>query len=725
MEKNNVTKIKNTACFLLQSGFFILVLSGCTSNPEVQKIDREKLVLRHQVKVNQTDTLSSLTVGNGKFAFTADFTGLQSFPNLYENGIPLGTQSEWGWHSFPSKEDFKIDESLKDYDFHGRKVPYAVQWMAPGRNQDATNYLRQNPHRLHLGIVGLDFFHADGSPVSSGEISGIDQKLNPWNGEIHSLFTIDGTPVEVTTCCHQYLDLVSAKINSPLIGQGLISIKLHFPYPSGNHADSGCDWDQPDKHFSLLTDVSSNTAVIQRQIDSTFYAVRLAWKGMAKIDEHEKHCFYLKPEKGQAEFSFSCLFASNDTVPSLPDFAATALNSQEKWKEFWMSGGAVDFSGSTDPRAFELERRVILSQYLTRVQCTGAYPPQETGLTYNSWFGKFHLEMHWWHGAHFALWNRPELLEESLGWYSKIASKARETAQRQGFKGVRWPKMTDPSGNDSPSSVGSFLIWQQPHLIYLAEQCYRISPEKEFLQKYADLVFETAGFMASYAWRDSLNNRYVLGPTLIPAQESLPYATTINPPFELVYWYWGLSTAQKWRERLGLEREPEWDAVINGLPPLSAKDSLYLAAESAPDSYTNPRYMSDHPIVLGAYGMLPASPLVDPLMMKHTFNYVRDHWRWNETWGWDFPMTAMAATRLGMPGKAVDALFMDEETNTYLPNGHNYQNKRLRLYLPGNGGLLAAVAMMCAGYDGCETMNPGFPKDGTWQVKWEGLNKIQ
>jgi hypothetical protein len=285
--------------------------------------------------------------------------------------------------------------------------------------------------------------------------------------------------------------------------------------------------------------------------------------------------------------------------------------------------------------------------------------------------------------------------------------------------------MTDPSGNDSPSSVGSFLIWQQPHLIYLAEQCYRISPKKEFLQKYADLIFETAGFMASYAWHDSLSNRYVLGPTLIPAQESLPYATTINPPFELAYWYWGLSTAQKWRERLGLEREPEWDAVINGLPPLSVKDSLYLAAESAPDSYTNPRYMSDHPIVLGAYGMLPASPLVDPAMMKHTFNYVWDHWRWNETWGWDFPMTAMAATRLGMPGKAVDALFMDEETNTYLPNGHNYQNKRLRLYLPGNGGLLTAVAMMCAGYDGCETNNPGFPKDGTWQVKWEGLNKIQ
>jgi hypothetical protein len=64
---------------------------------------------------------------------------------------------------------------------------------------------------------------------------------------------------------------------------------------------------------------------------------------------------------------------------------------------------------------------------------------------------------------------------------------------------------------------------------------------------------------------------------------------------------------------------------------------------------------------------------------------------------------------------------MPQRTNTYLPNGHNYQDSRLRCYLPGNGGLLTAVALMCAGYDGCTEPNPGFPKDGTWDVRWEGL----
>lgn len=54
----------------------------------------------------------------------------------------------------------------------------------------------------------------------------------------------------------------------------------------------------------------------------------------------------------------------------------------------------------------------------------------------------------------------------------------------------------------------------------------------------------------------------------------------------------------------------------------------------------------------------------------------------------------------------------------------NYQDDRLTIYLPGNGGLLAAIAMMCAGYDGCKIANPGFPKNGKWQVKWEGLYRM-
>ena len=74
--------------------------------------------------------------------------------------------------------------------------------------------------------------------------------------------------------------------------------------------------------------------------------------------------------------------------------------------------------------------------------------------------------------------------------------------------------------------------------------------------------------------------------------------------------------------------------------------------------------------------------------------------------------------------KAIDALLMKITTNTYLPNGHNYQDGRLTLYLPGNGGLLTAIAMMTAGYDNGINTLPGIPKNGKWKVKWEGLKKM-
>jgi hypothetical protein len=345
-------------------------------------------------------------------------------------------------------------------------------------------------------------------------------------------------------------------------------------------------------------------------------------------------------------------------------------------------------------------------------------------LTYNSWYGKPHLEMHWWHAAHFALWNRPELLENSLSWYEDVVGKARDIAKRQGYKGVRWQKMTDPAGNESPSSVGAFLIWQEPHFIYFSEMLYRNHPDVKTLKKYKDLVFATADFMASYAKYDSTTHRYILGKGLIPAQEVFKAEETFNPIFELSYWRWALTTAQQWRVRTGLARDKEWDKVMNGLSALPQQDGLYLPAESATDAYTNPKYRTDHPIVLGTYGMMPFPKGLDTVVMRRTFDWVWKNWTWSKTWGWDFPLTAMAATRLGMPVKAIEALLMPIQTNTYLNNGHNYQDGRLSIYLPGNGGLLSAIALMCAGYDGCTVKNPGIPKNNQWKVKWEGLSKM-
>jgi hypothetical protein len=110
------------------------------------------------------------------------------------------------------------------------------------------------------------------------------------------------------------------------------------------------------------------------------------------------------------------------------------------WSSFWEEGGAVQLNKSTHPKALELERRIVQSQYIQASNTAGCMPPQETGLVCNSWYGKPHGEMYLWHCAHFPLWNRPELLERSLE-DMKFLPAARENWARFGYEGARWPKM--------------------------------------------------------------------------------------------------------------------------------------------------------------------------------------------------------------------------------------------------------------------------------------------
>lgn len=700
----------------------LFCIVACTVFGSVQAaINRKALVSRNNVVVTTPDSLSSLSVGNGNFAFTADFTGLQTFPEKYKSGVPLGTQSQWGWHKFSNPNGYKFEETLLTLNFRGRYELYSFPAKGTGRQQEAVDWFRVNPHRLHLGNIGFEIKNKNGNNITAGDLKNTNQVLDLWNAEIRSSFTVDKTPVTVKTVCDPAKDMVAASVNSRLAATGNLAVRFRFPYPTGLFADDACDWTKNDKHQTLIVDKKEQSVVLKRIIDATVYYVNISWVGKAEFKEKEANYFVLQPQS--AAFSFTCHFAEKQENVAPANFAATESRSSDYWQNFWKRGGAVDFSACKDPRAKELERRVVLSQYLMAIQSAGDVPPQESGLTYNTWFGKPHLEMHWWHAVHFAMWGRPELMEKSLDWYKKVEPVAKSIAQRQGFEGVRWMKMTDPSGLEAPSVVGSFLIWQQPHYIYMANMAYRLHPTKEVLDKYKDLVFKTADFMASFATYDSVNNRYLLK-NIIPAQETLPYQTTYNPPFELSYWHWALETAIEWQKLAGVPVSKQWVEVKNKLSKLAQKDGMYLAAESAPDTYQNVRFTSDHMAVLGAFGVLPQCNLFDPAVMKTTFDWIWKNWNWDKTWGWDYPMTAMSAARLGMPEKAVGALLMDKQTNTYLKNGHNYQDGRLRIYLPGNGGLLTAVAMMCAGWDGTSENNPGFPKDGNWDVKWEGLQKM-
>lgn len=698
----------------------LLVVAAQVSGIEVQgRIDRHALVTRHNVTLTGPDPLTPLTVGNGQFAFTADVTGLQTFPEYHEQGTPLCTQSQWGWHTCPNPEGFEMADALEDYDVAGRRVPYA-SGAGTGRGYSAAaEWLRANPHRLHLGRIGLRITKSDGADAGLEDLAGTSQTLDLWNGWLSSRFEVEGQRIKVSTVCHPTRDALAVRIESPLIERGRLRVSLAFPYGNPDWRNAA-DWDHSDRHTTEAR-MAGAEAELTRVLDADRYYVRVEGSEGTRIRGASQHEYEIGREDGRPlEIVFA--FSPQPIKEPPPTFEEVRTAASERWQDFWQSGGAIDFSQCSDPRAGELERRVVLSQYLMAVNCSGDRPPQETGLVYNSWFGKFHLEMHWWHGVHFALWGRLPLLERSLSWYQSILPAARATAELQGYEGVRWPKMVSPDGRDSPSSVGVFLIWQQPHPIYYAELCYRAHGDRATLERYRDIVFETAEFMASYPVWDEEGQRYVLGPALIPAQESYGRyrRTTLNPTFELAYWHWALGTAQKWRQRLGLERDARWDRVIGRLSRPTIRDGVYAGIETEP--YT---ILKDHPSMLCALGVLPQTPLIDPTVMRRTLDYVMAEWDWPSTWGWDYPVMAMTAARVGEPEKAIDALFADAQKNRYLANGHNYQSARLPVYLPGNGGLLAAVAMMAAGWEGGpDRSSPGFPSDGTWNVRWEGLRRM-
>ncbi|HXS68619.1 MAG TPA: hypothetical protein VN761_07220 [Candidatus Polarisedimenticolia bacterium] len=705
-----------TVALICLSAVSLLLAAPAQAAP----IDRHALVTRHNVELHQFDAGNPLSVGNGEFAFTVDATGLQTFAEAFEKTTPLGTLSDWGWHTSPNPHNWSIDTfQFKVYtNFDGHPVPYAD--VPHNQQTPEIKWLRANPHRLDLGRIGFVLKKSDGSLAQTNDLTDVSQTLDLWNGEILSHFKCDNQPVDVETLCEPGRDAIAVRVKSPLLKSRQLAIQIHFPYGTGETVTA--DWSHPDAHQTILSQAKRNQAHFVRKLDNDIYYAAASWTQGAILTNTARHQFEILPAKNSDALEFVCGFAAtNFTAASLETFGQIKLAARDSWNHFWQTGGAIDLSGSKDPRWFELERRIVLSEYLTAIQDAGKYPPQETGLTYNTWEGKFHLEMHFWHEAHFALWDRLPLLERSLGYYQKILPRAEGTAKKQGYAGARWPKMTSPSGAESPSPVGPFLIWQEPHPIFYAELCYRQHGDKATLEKYKDIVFQTADFMASYPAHDEKTGRYVLGPILQCAQEIFPKDKTFNPTFELTYWRWALETAQTWRTRLGLPREEKWDAVLRDLAKPPVADGKYLFTETTPDCYTNPKWNKDHPAVVGALSFVPG-PGIDSETMKNTLDWIMKNWNWPDTWGWDYPMLAMTAARLGEPERAIDALLLDTPKNHYGLNGHVYQRPGLTIYLPANGGLLYATALMAAGWDnGPKTNAPGFPANGQWNVRWENL----
>ena len=683
-------------------------------------IDRKKVVRRNNPIYTQYDKNAILSVGNGNFAFSADITGLQTFYGKQKKAnLPLCTMAQWGWHTRPAgagRDTYYKPGDVEKMSFdlkNGKKVSYAFKCQKG--NEEIYHWLRENPHKMSLARIA---FFLDEKEIDLEEITDTTQELDLYEGVLRSDFVLRGSKVHVDTVCSQEADVLGFRVRCDKEIPGL-SVKILFPY--GASDITGADWKHKDWHKTELISKDNTCMRVRCSLDQDEYFVNVS-AACAKavsdnLSEHE-----IDLSLNQRECIFTVGFCPETGESNTPvTFDEVLDNSREEYRCFWNTTGIIDFENAKDPRARELERREILSLYLLRIQSCGTIPPQETGLTCNSWYGKPHLEMYVWHCAWAPFWNDSELVMDSLNWYKEHLDQARENAACNGYHGARWPKMVDADAVDSPSPVATLLIWQQPHILYMLEMVYQCVHDESLLRKYWAVVKETADFMCDFAVYNEESGEYELLPPLIPAQEVHNASTTKNPTFELEYWRFGLEIAARWAERLGeSEVQHLWTTVLRNMKESSIKDGVYLACESCPDTFT--RFNRDHPSMLAAYGILDGER-IDSEIMGKTLDRVLEGWEYPTMWGWDFAMIAMTAVRLHRLGTAIDILLMDTQKNYYAANGNNYQILRpdLPLYLPGNGGLLWALAMMTAGY--ADNGNcPGFPKDGTWDLEYENIH---
>src|SRR5260370_687626 len=179
---------------------------------------RRAVVSRHNPTLHGLDPRSPLSVGNGEFAFTADPTGLQTFPQPYENQMPLCTQSQWGWHSAPNATGKGPgDLRLAEFDAFGRKVGYPT---ASGGQKPLFDWLRENPHRLHLGRIGFAIDKLE-------DVRFIQQTIDLWSGTLASEFEWRGQKFTVETCCHPTEDMIAVTV------RGRIPVVFELPYGTG------------------------------------------------------------------------------------------------------------------------------------------------------------------------------------------------------------------------------------------------------------------------------------------------------------------------------------------------------------------------------------------------------------------------------------------------------------------------------------------------------------
>ena len=584
-------------------------------------------IIKYNLKFNHIDSKNPVTIGNGDFAITLDQTGTQSLYEIYKD-IPLSTMSNKNWF-YKDKKDIK--PSYVD----------GKAYMLFNLDNDP-NYQINRQYPFKYSFMQILLYDND-KLIDINNIKDVKQELDLYKGIVTSSFNYKEKINKTTSFIYQDHDEFNFKLQSDNL-----NLALKFNYPS--YTKNG-----------YRLDILPNVLVKEDRITLLY-------------DDKNSLSFKLKSSSNYQIVENTLIFDDNNVSFSL---ALDEIKEGKLLDEFWKCDNGIIIDNE------ELVKKMVLSKYLLHVNSTGIYPPQESGLTYNCWNSKFHLEMHLIHSLWNIYNNHVSDLVKSFDYYLSIMPSSLKRASLNGYKGLRFPKMTGPDGEDSPSNIGPLLIWQAPHILFMLQEIYYLYNKENIIKKYEPLISGTIDFMISFlTLKDS---KYQMLDPLLEACESISLDRCQNPSFELEYW------------RYTLERQPKIDTVLYGHQrydylDITSKiitpkedDGIYLKTYGVIDKYD---LYKDHPTE-GFLMSFFKSKIVDKEKMVKTIDYILKNMDLSSYWGWDFPFLGLSLLNCGEIEKSIEITQLNTINNQYLYNGYNTSPRDdLKAYLPGNGAFL-------------------------------------
>ena len=366
-----------------------------------------------------------ILLGTPNIAFPLDPTGLQSLS-------PFPILSSWAWKNDTLPPNRTIDDILS---YRGAKLKDAGgvdrQYMfQDGVHEDPVDaapdlmqWLIANPNRVDLGRVGIvlvDSYEDAGEvgtslrEVEEGMVTNSRQTLDLWSGTAQSNFTLEAETVAVRTVVAEGrvtmgsaneifkpVDTISIEISSALLARNgtRIGIFLDFPWSDGSQKFKApfvgtYAANTTSLHQTKLTlfedgktSLSNSDDPVRAQIthtlvDSTFVTSLAGDLIITRPDPNAHRYIVLPSLENATTFRLSIshhllLETARRSTPvpdALPKFEKALAISSASLQDYWTSSAFIDMVSSpfaTDPRADELQRRVILSRYLMRINAGG------------------------------------------------------------------------------------------------------------------------------------------------------------------------------------------------------------------------------------------------------------------------------------------------------------------------------------------------------------------